>query len=133
MAIELKMPALSPTMGKGTLAKWLVAVADEVKFGDVIAEIETDKATMEFEAVDEGRIVLLAVAEGTDDVTVGTVIATMAEDAEEVAAVPNIGVSTAMADAEVSAEEYIHSPPATSEPAYVPVPGPVGPLTDNAA
>ncbi|MGE3747130.1 MAG: biotin/lipoyl-containing protein, partial [Sphingomonadaceae bacterium] len=62
MAIELKMPALSPTMEKGTLAKWLVAEGDMVKPGDLIAEIETDKATMEYEAVDEGRIASLIVA-----------------------------------------------------------------------
>ncbi|MBA3676265.1 MAG: pyruvate dehydrogenase complex E1 component subunit beta [Sphingosinicella sp.] len=75
MSIELKMPALSPTMEEGTLAKWLVKVGDEVKSGDILAEIETDKATMEFEAVDEGRITEILVAEGTDEVKVGTVIA----------------------------------------------------------
>ena len=62
MSIELKMPALSPTMEEGTLAKWLVKEGDEVKAGDILAEIETDKATMEFEAVDEGRIGKLLVA-----------------------------------------------------------------------
>jgi pyruvate dehydrogenase E2 component (dihydrolipoamide acetyltransferase) len=82
MPIDLKMPALSPTMEKGTLAKWLVAVGDSVKSGDLIAEIETDKATMEFEAVDEGVIASLVVAEGTDDVPVGTVIATLASEGE---------------------------------------------------
>ncbi|MBW6529725.1 pyruvate dehydrogenase complex dihydrolipoamide acetyltransferase [Sphingomonas sp. RRHST34] len=75
MPIEIKMPALSPTMEEGTLAKWLVKEGDEVKAGDIMAEIETDKATMEFEAVDEGRITKIAVAEGTDGVKVGTVIA----------------------------------------------------------
>ncbi len=84
MAIELKMPALSPTMEEGTLAKWLVKVGDEVSSGDIIAEIETDKATMEFEAIDEGEITELLVAEGTENVAVGTVIARMAgEDDEE--------------------------------------------------
>lgn len=78
MAIELTMPALSPTMEKGTLAKWLVAEGDVVKAGDLLAEIETDKATMEYEAVDEGRIAQLVVAEGTDDVAVGSVIALLA-------------------------------------------------------
>ena len=87
MAIELTMPALSPTMEKGTLAKWLVAEGDLVKAGDLIAEIETDKATMEYEAVDEGRIAKLVVAEGTDDVAVGTVIALLA-GADEAQAVP---------------------------------------------
>lgn len=77
MTIELKMPALSPTMEEGTLAKWLVGVGDNVKPGDLIAEIETDKATMEFEAVDEGRIAEILVDEGTDGVAVGTIIATL--------------------------------------------------------
>lgn len=80
MAVELKMPALSPTMEEGTLAKWLVKEGDSVKSGDLLAEIETDKATMEFEAVDEGVIGKLLVAEGTDNVKVGTVIAVMAGD-----------------------------------------------------
>ncbi|MCP5396719.1 MAG: pyruvate dehydrogenase complex E1 component subunit beta [Sphingomonadaceae bacterium] len=85
MAIELKMPALSPTMEEGTLAKWLVKEGDEVSSGDIIAEIETDKATMEFEAVDEGVIASILVAEGTENVKVGTVIATMAGEGEEAA------------------------------------------------
>ena len=75
MAIELKMPALSPTMEEGKLSKWLVKEGDEVRSGDIIAEIETDKATMEFEAVDEGKIGQILVAEGTEGVKVGTVIA----------------------------------------------------------
>ena len=82
MAIELKMPALSPTMEEGTLAKWLVKEGDSVKSGDILAEIETDKATMEFEAIDEGTIGSISVAEGTDNVKVGTVIATILEDGE---------------------------------------------------
>ncbi|MFD1611229.1 pyruvate dehydrogenase complex E1 component subunit beta [Sphingomonas tabacisoli] len=82
MAIELKMPALSPTMEEGTLAKWLVKVGDEVKSGDILAEIETDKATMEFEAVDEGKIAEIVVPEGTDNVKVGTVIARIAGEGE---------------------------------------------------
>ena len=80
MAIEIKMPALSPTMEEGTLAKWLVKAGDAVKSGDILAEIETDKATMEFEAVDEGVIQSIAVPEGTDGVKVGTVIAVLTED-----------------------------------------------------
>jgi pyruvate dehydrogenase E1 component beta subunit len=83
MAIEIKMPALSPTMEEGTLAKWLVKAGDIVKSGDILAEIETDKATMEFEAVDEGVVGAILVAEGTDGVKVGTVIATMAGDDEK--------------------------------------------------
>jgi pyruvate dehydrogenase E1 component beta subunit len=85
MAIELKMPALSPTMEEGTLAKWLVKEGDSVKSGDILAEIETDKATMEFEAVDEGIISSITVAEGTDGVKVGTVIALISGDDEAVA------------------------------------------------
>ena len=87
MAVELKMPALSPTMDEGTLAKWLVKEGDAVKSGDILAEIETDKATMEFEAVDEGTIAQILVAEGTDGVKVGTVIATIAGEGEDVATV----------------------------------------------
>jgi pyruvate dehydrogenase E2 component (dihydrolipoamide acetyltransferase) len=86
MPIELKMPALSPTMEEGTLAKWLVKVGDSVSSGDLLAEIETDKATMEFEAIDEGVITELLVAEGTDGVKVGTVIAVIA--GEDDAATP---------------------------------------------
>ncbi len=83
MAIELKMPALSPTMEEGTLAKWLVKEGDTVNAGDVLAEIETDKATMEFEAVDEGKIAKILVAEGTDGVKVGTAIAIMGGEGDE--------------------------------------------------
>jgi pyruvate dehydrogenase E2 component (dihydrolipoamide acetyltransferase) len=85
MPIEIKMPALSPTMEVGKLAKWLVKEGDEVHSGEILAEIETDKATMEFEAVDEGTIASIAVPEGTDGVKVGTVIATLAGE-DEVAA-----------------------------------------------
>ncbi len=89
MPIELKMPALSPTMEEGTLAKWLVKVGDTVSSGDLLAEIETDKATMEFEAVDEGTIAQILVPEGSDGVKVGTPIAILAgegEDASDAAA-----------------------------------------------
>ncbi|MDJ0644092.1 MAG: pyruvate dehydrogenase complex E1 component subunit beta [Erythrobacter sp.] len=75
MGIELKMPALSPTMEQGTLAKWLKSEGDSIEPGDIIAEIETDKATMEFEAIDEGVLTRILIAEGTEDVAVGTVIA----------------------------------------------------------
>eukprot|EP01036_Dinobryon_divergens_P008035 gene8035-10726_t len=84
---DILMPALSPTMEEGVLAKWHVKVGDVVKAGDVIAEIETDKATMEFEAIDEGVIGELMVAEGTEGVKVGTVIATITGEGEEVAPV----------------------------------------------
>ncbi|HEY0313425.1 MAG TPA: pyruvate dehydrogenase complex dihydrolipoamide acetyltransferase [Allosphingosinicella sp.] len=83
MPIELKMPALSPTMEEGTLAKWLVKEGDTVASGDLLAEIETDKATMEFEAVDEGTIAKILVPEGTDEVKVGTVIALIAAEGED--------------------------------------------------
>jgi pyruvate dehydrogenase E2 component (dihydrolipoamide acetyltransferase) len=82
MAVEILMPALSPTMEEGTLAKWLVKEGDVVKSGQVIAEIETDKATMEFEAVDEGTIGQILVAEGTAGVKVNTAIAVLLEDGE---------------------------------------------------
>ena len=88
MPIEIKMPALSPTMEEGTLAKWLVKVGDKVSSGDIMAEIETDKATMEFEAVDEGVITAIEVAEGTEGVKVGTVIATIAGEDEDASAAP---------------------------------------------
>jgi len=85
MATELKMPALSPTMEEGTLAKWLVKAGDTVRSGDILAEIETDKATMEFEAVDEGTVGEILIAEGTDNVKVGTVIATIVGEGESAA------------------------------------------------
>ena len=91
MSVEILMPALSPTMQSGILAKWNVAVGDEVKSGDVIAEIETDKATMEVEAVDEGVMAVILVDAGSQDVAVGTPIARLAEDGEsasDVAAEP---------------------------------------------
>ena len=84
MALELKMPALSPTMEEGKLARWLVKPGDSVKAGDILAEIETDKATMEFEAVDEGVVASIDVPEGSEGVKVGTVIATLAGEGGEV-------------------------------------------------
>ncbi|MCX7890503.1 MAG: biotin/lipoyl-binding protein, partial [Rhodobacteraceae bacterium] len=83
MATEILMPALSPTMEEGTLARWLVREGDAVKAGQVIAEIETDKATMEFEAVDEGRIGRILVPEGTAGVKVNAPIALLVEEGEE--------------------------------------------------
>jgi pyruvate dehydrogenase E1 component beta subunit len=91
MAIELKMPALSPTMEEGTLAKWLVKEGDTIAPGDILAEIETDKATMEFEAIDDGVVGKILVAEGTENVAVGTVIAMLegeGEDAGQATAAP---------------------------------------------
>src|SRR5271167_701417 len=86
MPINILMPALSPTMEKGNLAKWLKKEGDKVQPGDVIAEIETDKATMEVEAVDEGTIAKIVVPEGTQDVSVNDVIAVLAGDGEDVKA-----------------------------------------------
>jgi pyruvate dehydrogenase E1 component beta subunit len=122
MAIELKMPALSPTMEEGTLAKWLVKEGDSVKSGDILAEIETDKATMEFEAVDEGVITSITVAEGTDGVKVGTVIALIAGDDEAVspppaaAPAPTVVVETLVAvSAPVPSQTIAKSDPAIPE------------------
>src|SRR3569623_1997691 len=86
MPVELKMPALSPTMEEGTLAKWLVKEGDDVKSGDILAEIETDKATMEFEAVDEGKIAKILVPEGSEGVKVGQPIAILAGEGEDASA-----------------------------------------------
>ena len=85
MSKKIQMPALSPTMEEGTLAKWLVKEGDTVSSGDLLAEIETDKATMEFEAVDEGKIAKILVSEGAEGVKVGTVIAIIAEEGEDLA------------------------------------------------
>ncbi len=83
--IDITMPALSPTMETGTLAKWLVKVGDVVKSGDILCEIETDKATMEVESIDEGTVAELLVAEGADAIPVGQVIARLAGEGEEAA------------------------------------------------
>jgi len=117
MPIELKMPALSPTMEEGTLAKWLVKEGDEVASGDILAEIETDKATMEFEAVDEGTIARILVAEGTDEVKVGTVIALIAEEGEDVAGVGGASPKPAAAAA-------APSPAPAAQPRPDPTPAP---------
>ena len=93
MPTAIKMPALSPTMEEGTLAKWLVKEGDQVSAGDIMAEIETDKATMEFEAVDEGVIAKIEIAEGTEGVKVGTVIALLAGEGEDSSAPAQAGAS----------------------------------------
>lgn len=99
MPIEILMPALSPTMEEGNLSKWLVAEGDKVAAGDVIAEIETDKATMEVEAVDEGVVAKLVVAAGSENVKVNSLIAVLAEEGEEVAEAANAAQSSAEAPA----------------------------------
>ena len=122
MAIELKMPALSPTMEEGTLAKWLKSEGDEIVAGDIIAEIETDKATMEFEAVDEGTLGKILIAEGTEGVKVGTVIAMLAgegEDASDIEApadsgtvedVPGEGKDVGRPESDATSEAEITKP-----------------------
>ena len=109
MPIEILMPALSPTMEKGTLAKWLVKEGDAVAPGDIIAEIETDKATMEVESVDEGRVGKLLVAEGTEDIPVGTRIALLLEEGEDESALEGMGKAAQPAPAAPPA-------PAVAEP-----------------
>ncbi len=118
MPTEILMPALSPTMEEGTLAKWLVKEGDTVASGDLLAEIETDKATMEFEAVDEGVVGKILVAEGTEGVKVNTAIAVLLEDGESA---DDIGSAPAAAPAAAGAEPA-SQPEATSAPAVTPVP-----------
>src|SRR5487761_11420 len=96
MPTEVLMPALSPTMEKGNLAKWLKKEGDSVKSGDVIAEIETDKATMEVEAVDEGTLGKILVPEGTNDVAVNTPIAMILAAGEDAASLKGNGGATKM-------------------------------------
>jgi len=120
MPIELKMPALSPTMEEGTLAKWLVKEGDDVKSGDILAEIETDKATMEFEAVDEGKIAKILVPEGTDGVKVGAPIAIMAGEGEDASAAAPKADTAAPAPPKAPAE-----PKADATPKAPPAPAPV--------
>jgi pyruvate dehydrogenase E1 component beta subunit len=109
MPIELKMPALSPTMEEGTLAKWLVKEGDTVTSGTVLAEIETDKATMEFEAIDEGTVAKILIPEGTDEVKVGTVIAILAGEGEQADGVAGVA---AIAAPLPSASATCRAPPA---------------------
>ncbi len=99
MPVELKMPALSPTMEEGTLARWLVKEGDSVSSGDLLAEIETDKATMEFEAVDEGVVSAILVPAGTENVKVGTVIAVIAGEGEDASAAPKAAAPAPVAAA----------------------------------
>ena len=123
MPIALRMPALSPTMEEGTLSRWLVKVGDAVSSGDIIAEIETDKATMEFEAVDEGVIAHIQIAEGTENVAVGTVIATLAEEGEDAGSVEAIGGDRAATPA-ASAPAPAASAPSPAPAAPSPAPAP---------
>jgi pyruvate dehydrogenase E2 component (dihydrolipoyllysine-residue acetyltransferase) len=120
MTIEILMPALSPTMEEGTLAKWLVKEGDTVQSGDLLAEIETDKATMEFEAVEEGVIGKLMVAEGTEAVAVNTVIAVMLEEGEsagDIAAAPAKASAPAAGTTSPAAEPAVAADPVATAPA----------------
>ena len=129
MAIDILMPALSPTMETGTLAKWTVVVGDAVRSGDVIAEIETDKATMEVEAVDDGILASIMLAEGSEGVAVGTPIGRLAEDGEspdDVAAAPASTAPVAPEPAAAPVEE-----PTQPTPAPVPAPAAVSSAPAN--
>src|ERR1700709_2026645 len=117
MPINILMPALSPTMEKGNLAKWLKKEGDKVKSGDVIAEIETDKATMEVEAVDEGTIAKILVPEGTQDVPVNDVIAVLAGDGEDVKAAGAAQPQKAEAKAPPKPEAKAEAPKEKATPA----------------
>ncbi|WP_170468553.1 pyruvate dehydrogenase complex E1 component subunit beta [Ruegeria arenilitoris] len=121
MATEILMPALSPTMEEGTLAKWLIKEGDTVSSGDIMAEIETDKATMEFEAVDEGIVGKILIAEGTEGVKVNTPIAVLVEEGEDASAIP--------AAAPAAAAETEAAPAAVEAPAPVAA-APVAPQVD---
>jgi pyruvate dehydrogenase E2 component (dihydrolipoamide acetyltransferase) len=121
MPINILMPALSPTMEKGNLAKWLKKEGDKVKSGDVIAEIETDKATMEVEAVDEGTIAKILVPEGTQDVAVNDVIAVLAGDGEDVKAA---GAGAGAASAQPKAASTAQAPAAKPAPPAAPAAAP---------
>ncbi len=123
MAIEILMPALSPTMEEGTLAKWMVKEGDVVAAGDIIAEIETDKATMEFEAVDEGVIGQIIVAEGSENVKVNSPIATILAEGEPAEAQPS---ATPPAPSQAEA-------PASAAPAAVPAKAATAALAPNTA
>jgi pyruvate dehydrogenase E2 component (dihydrolipoamide acetyltransferase) len=138
MPINILMPALSPTMEKGNLAKWLKKEGDKVKSGDVIAEIETDKATMEVEAVDEGTIAKILIPEGTQDVPVNDVIAVLAGDGEDVKAAgasagPGGGAAPAKTEAPAPKAALTPAAAATPAPANAPAPKPTAPAPQAAS
>src|SRR5476649_2767945 len=115
MPTNILMPALSPTMEKGNLARWLKKEGDKIKSGDIIAEIETDKATMEYEAVDEGTLAKIVVPEGTQDVAVNAVIAVLAGEGEDVKAASAAKPAPAAKAAEAPKSQA--APPRVSTPA----------------
>jgi pyruvate dehydrogenase E2 component (dihydrolipoamide acetyltransferase) len=130
MPIELKMPALSPTMEEGTLAKWLVKEGDKVASGDILAEIETDKATMEFEAVDEGTVAKILVPEGSEGVKVGAPIAILAgegEDASAPASAAPKADTAAPASPKPTPEPKADATPKSAPPPQAPVETPAAP------
>jgi len=130
MSTQILMPALSPTMTEGKLAKWLKSQGDKVKPGDVIAEIETDKATMEVEAVDEGHLAQILVPAGTENVAVNTPIAVLAEDGEALDAPPAPASAPKPAAAPISATAPASAPPAPKPvAAETPVTGPTATVT----
>src|ERR1041385_2231503 len=138
MPVNILMPALSPTMEKGNLAKWLKKEGDSVKTGDVIAEIETDKATMEYEAIEDGTLAKIVVPEGTNDVPVNQLIAVLAQEGEDVKAaaaaaksVPAAKISSAgTASPQPSAQrgEEVKAQPASQPQMKAPTPTPSAPL-----
>jgi len=133
MSIELKMPALSPTMEEGTLAKWLVKEGDTVASGDILAEIETDKATMEFEAVDEGTVLKILVPEGSDGVKVGTPIAMIGEEGESAEA-PSAKTAPKAEEPKKEEPKTAAAPPAKGggeTPAAPPAPAAPAPKADT--
>src|SRR6202162_6202968 len=144
MPINILMPALSPTMEKGNLAKWLKKEGDKVKAGDILAEIETDKATMEYEAIDEGVIAKILVPEGTADIAVNQPIAVLATEGEDVKAAASAPPAptappaakpapptAAMVQAPAAAAQQVRStPPAPGPPAAMP--GPPAPMPASA-
>jgi pyruvate dehydrogenase E2 component (dihydrolipoamide acetyltransferase) len=135
MPIELKMPALSPTMEEGTLAKWLVKEGDDVKSGDILAEIETDKATMEFEAVDEGKIAKILVPEGSEGVKVGAPIAILAGEGEDASSAASAApkADTAPPAAPAPAAPKADATPKSAPPPQAPVETPAAPAQPAAA
>jgi len=125
MPIEIRMPALSPTMTEGNLARWLKKEGEEVHSGDVIAEIETDKATMEYEAADEGRLGKIIVPEGAQGIKVNQPIALLLEEGEDPAALEKFAASPQPAGAPRE------TPPAPREPKTEPAPAPATPAVSS--
>src|SRR4249920_1050153 len=124
MPTNILMPALSPTMEKGNLARWLKKEGDKIKSGDVIAEIETDKATMEYEAVDEGTLAKIVVPEGTQDVAVNSVIAVLAGEGEDVKAAASGAKAAPQAAPQAAAKAAPAPKPAAEKPAPAGAPSP---------